>query len=332
MCTASDLYVLLLTRVFCFLAGKSPTPLEAARTETSRIEIDRQQLYDIINCNCIGEEFQDIGACALRAEEPSGHIGLWPEPALINHSCAPNATHFVIGDRLMVRATEEIPQGGGDSELDWCKAESKFSGTELEGMMVEASEFCKELGPFLDESIEEEDLKEVQDIRTDLEDRKESIEKAMREAKVSSKLRKWLQVSIYDIYDLISLCADEGAELQSQLDAKQRNGGGRGGRGGRGGGGRGGGSQGRGGIQDLHLDTEALAVCTRLVECVAKGSDAHLYLSAELMVRTAGKFGNKHEESKQATRMCHEAFKAHYGPISESLLDELAEARLNVAE
>ena len=47
------------------------------------------------------------------------------------------------------------------------------------------------------------------------------------------------------------------------------------------------------------MDTEALAVCARLVESVAKGTDAHLYLSAEYMVRAAGKFGQDHEEFKQ---------------------------------
>ena len=51
-----------------------------------------EQLYSIVNTNVIGEEFQDIALCALREEEPRGHIGLWPEAALINHSCSPNAT------------------------------------------------------------------------------------------------------------------------------------------------------------------------------------------------------------------------------------------------
>lgn len=51
-----------------------------------------EQLYGIVNANVIGEEFQDIALCALREEEPRGHIGLWPEAALINHSCVPNAT------------------------------------------------------------------------------------------------------------------------------------------------------------------------------------------------------------------------------------------------
>eukprot|EP00983_Pelagomonas_calceolata_P097611 1158268-Pelagomonas_calceolata.AAC.6 len=39
-----------------------------------------------------GEEFKDISASTLRGEEAVGHLGLWPEAALINHSCTPNAT------------------------------------------------------------------------------------------------------------------------------------------------------------------------------------------------------------------------------------------------
>jgi len=33
-----------------------------------------------------------VAVSALRGEEAAGHLGLWPEAALINHSCTPNAT------------------------------------------------------------------------------------------------------------------------------------------------------------------------------------------------------------------------------------------------
>ena len=56
------------------------------------IDMPLEQLYKVVNTNVVGEEFQDLALSALRDEDSQGHIGLWPEAALINHSCTPNAT------------------------------------------------------------------------------------------------------------------------------------------------------------------------------------------------------------------------------------------------
>jgi SET and MYND domain-containing protein len=56
------------------------------------IDLPLDRLYDVVNTNVLGEEFQDQALSALRGEDSRGHIGLWPEAALINHSCCPNAT------------------------------------------------------------------------------------------------------------------------------------------------------------------------------------------------------------------------------------------------
>ena len=39
-----------------------------------------------------GENFKDVAASELRGEPAPGYLGLWPEAALANHSCTPNAT------------------------------------------------------------------------------------------------------------------------------------------------------------------------------------------------------------------------------------------------
>ena len=38
-----------------------------------------------------------------RGETIAPHAGLWPELALINHSCLPNALPMVVGDRIVLR-------------------------------------------------------------------------------------------------------------------------------------------------------------------------------------------------------------------------------------
>jgi len=38
--------------------------------------------------------------------------GVWPEFSLLNHSCVPNTQPVLIGDRLLLRAASNIPEGG----------------------------------------------------------------------------------------------------------------------------------------------------------------------------------------------------------------------------
>jgi hypothetical protein len=50
----------------------------------------------------------------LEAQVARIHVpaGLWPEFAMLNHSCVPNTIPVLIGDRLVVRAAVHIPEGG----------------------------------------------------------------------------------------------------------------------------------------------------------------------------------------------------------------------------
>lgn len=53
----------------------------------------------------------DLAAAALRGVEPVGHIGVWPEFSLLNHSCSPNTIHWVLGDTMVVRCATPIKSG-----------------------------------------------------------------------------------------------------------------------------------------------------------------------------------------------------------------------------
>ncbi len=55
--------------------------------------------------NCYGDNHEDLALCELRSEEARGHIGIWGPFAMLNHSCAPNAINYVVGDSMVVRAT-----------------------------------------------------------------------------------------------------------------------------------------------------------------------------------------------------------------------------------
>lgn len=61
--------------------------------------------------NSFGEGCADLVAALARGDKLQGQLGLWPRFSLINHSCAPNAVHLTLGDRLCVRAALHVPAG-----------------------------------------------------------------------------------------------------------------------------------------------------------------------------------------------------------------------------
>ncbi|KAG2500569.1 hypothetical protein HYH03_001339 [Edaphochlamys debaryana] len=60
----------------------------------------------------VAESGSDTSAGALGPSGPRlGPVGLWPEAAMLNHSCSPNTVAYVIGDTLFVRASRKVSRG-----------------------------------------------------------------------------------------------------------------------------------------------------------------------------------------------------------------------------
>lgn len=84
-----------------------------------------------------------------------------------------------------------------------------------------------------------------------------------------------VQASVYDLYDLLSLAADQVPPPPQKAS-----------RGGRGRGGRGRGRGASSSSRDVAaVETEALATCARIVGEITPGSSAHVELATEYMVR-----------------------------------------------
>ncbi|KAG2445960.1 hypothetical protein HXX76_000563 [Chlamydomonas incerta] len=374
-------------RAFLEMVAKSAADGGAARSLP--LVSGPPELYRLVNLNCMGEDFQDLALCELRGEAPRGHIGLWPEAAFAAHSCAPTATAYSIGDRLLIRAAADIPKGGEVSlnflgslltaplevrraELQTqygftcgcsrCAAEARHSGTPLAALVERTYAACQRLAPELDAAIERGDSAAVADAKQRLVGMQAELEAAMRSAepKVNAKVRRWLQACVYDLYDLISLCADELA-VASALEAMkallgdddtgrhrdrddndddddddddddedddyER---------------RGADSRRqqrpqRGGKSRTAawaaasapvVETEALVQCCRIVEGVTPGSDAHVYLAAELVMRSLERFGPRHEEYRQARAGLVRAYGIRYGNVGPAVMEQLVAARL----
>jgi hypothetical protein len=111
------------------------------------------------------------------------------------------------------------------------------------------------------------------------------------------------------MYDLLSLCYDQINTSSQSTSSSSRS------------------KQGAG----SGIETESLAVCTRLVGAVAAGSSAHLDLATEYMMRADAKFGSSHQEAVDSSRGCSRATVARYGPVSGPLLQLLMDTRAGLA-
>ncbi|EFJ40499.1 hypothetical protein VOLCADRAFT_99704 [Volvox carteri f. nagariensis] len=92
------------------------TPAAAAKATAtaagkSGMTWTQQRVMSLLQLNLVAEETQDGAAAVANSEPLTSRMGVWPEVALINHSCGPNAVAVMLYDRLVVRATRRIPRG-----------------------------------------------------------------------------------------------------------------------------------------------------------------------------------------------------------------------------
>lgn len=281
------------------------------------VSVPAERALQLVQANCYGEEFDDPVWCGLRRASSCGHLGLWPALSLINHSCCPNSIAWVMDDKIWVRAAGDIgsqeevtlsylgrsltaPHKVRQAELQEtygfkcgcprCRAEVKHCqpGSKLEKLMEDIFTYCGQWTEELEEVIAAGNQRAVRRVYEELEVWRRDFEALLKELKVSSKARRWLQVSVYDLYDLLSLCADELSP---------------------------------------EVDTERLAECARVLGTVALGTDGYVDVAMEYAARTENKFGPDHQEARDAQKLCIQAHVARYGPVSDSLLRLMIQVR-----
>ncbi|KXZ47298.1 hypothetical protein GPECTOR_36g24 [Gonium pectorale] len=302
---------------------------------------EQTRLAKIVKFNCFGDDAEDLAAAACRGEEPRGHIGLWPEFALLNHSCAPNAVNFVVGDAMVVRACRPIRAGeevtisylGRPQLLPFRKRISILSedyGFECTCQrcviignvdltvcrMPAAPPGCLlPCGP----QAEEAHYDKVEDVYGELAEAvEERLGPAFLEARdkgdteaiaeLQREVQSWLR-RLYGLFRKTLLAPDvRHYVVASMYDA-----------------------------YDLALscatalgqgeDASSLQACLKAMELVSGGSDLHVILA----VRHHDATVQAHGEGSPLARLAREALRrahvARYGPVSEALMERLV--RLN---
>ncbi|KAG2441895.1 hypothetical protein HXX76_003502 [Chlamydomonas incerta] len=293
-----------------------------------------EELQKLVAFNSWGNSYSDLGAAPLRKEHSEAVIGVWPEFALLNHSCAPNTVAFNVGQHLLVQAAADIDQGqeattcylgdlvqtpreqrraslkgayGFDCECARCKAEgavpAEVTAAVAAAYELTTSEQARKLAT---EAPGRSDRASLRPLETQLAAATERLEAAMQAAGLAERVRQWLRNSAYAAYFTLAVIRD------------LPDGSGPGGLGG---------LFGRTGAAAPFGDPEAPTRLAGMVEAVAPGSDLHLYLTLEALSRTAEAYDREDPRVAEATKACLRAHILRYGVVSDAVLRALLEAR-----
>ncbi|GIL64207.1 hypothetical protein Vafri_18177, partial [Volvox africanus] len=303
--------------------------------------LESDELLRLVNFNSWGNSFGELGCTQLRKEASEAIIGIWPEFALMNHSCAPNTTTFTIGQMLLVQAVRDIPRGaqvttsylgelalaplerrrewlrgayGFECACERCTAEasvpSAVSAAAAEAFQVASSDEARALA---EGAAGMSDRGALSPLESRLAAAVERLEAAMEEAGLGHQLRSWIRAAAYDAYYMRAVIRD----LPNSREAQ-------------------GGADAEGGSLLLGRDRTAPfsdplipAELAEVVSEVAPGTDLHLYLTLETLSRSAEAYPRDDPRVADATKACLRAHILRYGRTSDAVLRELLQARSN---
>ncbi|KAG2452349.1 hypothetical protein HYH02_003373 [Chlamydomonas schloesseri] len=274
---------------------------------------EQTRLAKVVKFNCFGDDAEDLAACAARGEEPRGHIGLWPEFAMLNHSCAPNTVNYVVAGSMVVRAVAPIAQGeevticylgrpqllpfnkriailsedyGFECNCARCLAEQAHVD-KLDDAFLEFHEEVEErLGPAFLEARALGDTAAVEEVAEAVAAGLRKLYNLFRKTLLAPDVRQYYIASLYDAYDLAFSCA---AAL------------------------------GRG------EDGSALQACLKSMEVVSAGSDLHAILAVRHHDHVLATHGPDSPLTALARSALRRAYVARYGAVSEAVMERLVD-------
>ncbi|GLI61856.1 hypothetical protein VaNZ11_004364, partial [Volvox africanus] len=272
---------------------------------------EQTRLAKVVKFNCFGDDTEDLAACECRGEQPRGHIGLWPEFALFNHSCAPNTSNYVIGDSMVVRACRPIKTGeevticylgrpqllpfsrrisilsddyGFECSCTRCTAEQAHF-EKVEDVYMELFEDVNEkLGPAFEEARVAGDLEAIGEVQRKVQSWLRRLYGLFRKTLLAPDVRHYVIASLYDAYDLLFSCV--GALGQGE-------------------------------------DASSLQASLKAIEAVSAGSDLHVLLAVRHLDCTVQQHGQDSALASLARKALRRAHIARYGPVSEELMSKL---------
>ena len=311
-------------------AAVAGTRVEGASAETQGSSdlpggVDRvtaKRIAKTVSLNCFGDAQSDRAIAASREQAVTSHIGLWPEMSFINHSCAPNAINYVVGNTIIIRAAQDVAAGQeitisylGRPQLDHvetridkleedygfsCECErctSELIHGEKLGDAFESfyEEVAEELGPLFKKAKEEKDVNVMEFITTRLRALMNAFYSSMQKALLSPQVRLFFISSLYDAYELQMEAERMLIEWKGDDEGEGKE----------------------------VIDRSLLNLLKAITE-VSPGSDLQVILAAKLAKSVEEAEGRESRKAQMVKEMAVSAVRSRYGPIdSAELIDKM---------
>lgn len=167
----------------------------------------RAELQDIFKFKCECERCRAEERLTSQATDVSLTVGA--NAALINPNADNSRTPAETSSSSDTEAASDVSASDAAPEAGQSSANGAAQLTTLLGLVEYIYARCERLNDKLDTAIRKSDKGTVSVLNQELQALRGHFEQALRTNRVSSKARRWLQASVYDLYDLLSLCADE---------------------------------------------------------------------------------------------------------------------------
>lgn len=316
----------------------TPAAAPAARVDMAVLgeaQLSDDEMSQVVRINCWGMPRSEFAISVLRQEPSQAIVGLWPEFSLVNHSCAPNTVAFIVGTNILVQVVRTIPAGAeatasylGElvlAPLKWrrewlhgsygftCECERCTAEEALPGPLASAvaAVYERASSPALEDTIltamEKSDAAAVAPLRDELQGLVDWVERLMGEHGLEDQVRVWVRASLYRAYRMLAMLKDlpqKGGPPSSSLFAKPQP-----------------------GEQRPFSNPEVPQGLAKIIESVAAGSDDHLFLAMDTLLRSAESFPRDDPRVGEATKVCLRAHLLRYGRVSDAVLQQLIRAR-----
>lgn len=326
-------------------AGAGPAGgAAAALAALGEAEMEAAELLAILR-GCAFGDTTDAGAAVLRGEPQQEALALWPELALVNHSCAANTAWSIVGDVCVGVAAADIPTGAEvETSYLWggmalqpldrrrqvlgaaygftcrcarCTAEESAplavrlaasAAHEATVGGVEGGDGSASVLEQIGSAIAGSNEAACSALEAEVQQAVDRVEGALAEHGLEDKVQAWMRASAYQAYYGLALLMDRPGRS----------------------GGLGGQKPGLGALFGKPAaaavtasDPEVPQRLARIVGSVAPGSDMELQLWLEGLIRTAEAYGKQDERTAEVTKACLRAHLMRYGRVSDSVLGRI---------
>ena len=294
--------------------GAQPLPEAVSPPEAP---ITSEDINSLLQSSSFGHVHTDLALSQTRGEPLSSFVGLWPELSLLNHSCAPNSVPVLVGDKIIVRSARQI-RGGEEVTISYLGNERMMPAS-VRNKRLGQQDFNFECNCFrcqIERKQPGEITRQIDTIHEWLMD-KSLIQtaKSALGAGDEERVNEIRQLCLVHEKNLMEKIAGLGVEEQLWLKSSVY------------------------GLFELlalcndsaKSDPTIPASLSQLIAPVAPGSEPHLLLSLDRLLR-AGEKARTGPETEAAAKDAIVAYGVRYGLIGDAVLTKIMDALAMVPE